>query len=388
MDITELTQAQKALKEADRRKDEFLAMLAHELRNPLAAISSANELLQQVGSQDPMARRARDAAARQTAHMARLLDDLLDVARVTQRKVTLNKTDVSLLSVLESAVEASNPAVNTRMHRLYVSHPREPMRVHGDPVRLAQAIGNLVDNAAKYTPPGGEIYLSADREGEQAVICVRDNGKGIEPELLPHVFELFVQGSRSADRAEGGLGLGLTLVRSIVELHSGRVEGCSEGPGRGSEFRIWLPLLSAAKEHATEKKPGGKEARRPLRILVVDDNADSAELLAALLQIQGHEVMTANSGPAAIELALTQMPEVALMDIGMPGMDGFEVAKRFRASQQLKHIALVAVSGYGQQEDIEKSREAGFDDHLVKPVGLESLGQVLKRLSSSSTERS
>ncbi len=381
MDITELTQAQKALKVADRRKDEFLAMLAHELRNPLAAIACANQLLQQIGSSDPMVRRARDAATRQTAHMARLLDDLLDVARVTQGKVTLNKTDVSLLSVLESAVEASNPAVNSRKHRLYVSHPREPMRLQGDPVRLAQAISNLVDNAAKYTSPGGEVYLTVDRDGSQALISVRDNGKGIEPELLPHIFELFVQGSRSPDRAEGGLGIGLTLVRSIIELHSGSIEARSEGPGRGSEFRIRLPLLSDEKEHATEKKPGTIKERRPLRILVVDDNADSAELLAALLQIQGHEVMTANSGPAAIDLALAQLPEMALMDIGMPGMDGFEVARRFRSSQQLKHTALVAVSGYGQQEDIEKSREAGFDDHLVKPVDLEALGRVLKKIS-------
>jgi len=355
-------------------------MLAHELRNPLAAISSAIELLNMRGSQDGLMIRAREAASRQTAHMAHLLDDLLDVSRVTQGKVTLNKEDLPLVSVLESAVEASNPIMNARKHQLYVAHPREPMIVHGDRVRLSQAIGNLLHNSAKYTPPGGEIYLTVHREGDQAAILVRDNGNGIDPELLPHVFELFVQGSRSPDRAEGGLGVGLTLVRSIVELHGGRVEAWSEGSGHGSEFRIWLPLLTA-KEQLSHREPTKAEETKPLRILVVDDNVDSAELLSVLLESEGHKVVVANSGREAVERALEHVPEVALIDIGMPGMDGYEVARRMRASPKLRHMALVAVTGYGQQEDIEKSREAGFHDHLVKPVDLETLGRVLRKIT-------
>jgi CheY-like chemotaxis protein len=263
---------------------------------------------------------------------------------------------------------------------LYVSHLREPMRVHGDPVRLSQTIGNLLQNAAKYTPPGGDIHLTVEREGDEAVISVRDNGKGIEPELLTRVFDLFVQGSRSPDRAEGGLGIGLTLVRSIVGLHGGRTEARSEGPGCGSEFRVWLPLLTQVGKSLTGNLAGKKIESRHLRILVVDDNRDSAELLSALLEIAGHEVMTANSGPEAIDLALRRVPDVALLDIGMPGMDGYEVAKRLHTSPPLQNMALVAISGYGQAEDRSKSREAGFKDYLVKPVDLETLQQVLKNL--------
>jgi len=314
--------------------------------------------------------------------MAHLLDDLLDVSRVTQGKVALNKEDIPLLSVLESAIESSNPIMNARKHQLYVARPREPMIVHGDRVRLSQAIGNLLHNSAKYTPPGGEIYLTVHREEDMAVILVRDNGVGIDPELLPHVFELFVQGSRSPDRAEGGLGVGLTLVHSIVELHDGRVEARSEGSGRGSEFRIWLPLV-AAKEQLTGRGPKETEETRPLKILVVDDNVDSAELLSVLLETEGHKVVVGNSGPAAIDLAVRNVPDVALVDIGMPGMDGYEVARRMRASPQLKHMALVAVTGYGQQEDIEKSLEAGFDDHVVKPVDFETLKRVLRKITES-----
>ncbi len=375
-----LREREAALREADRRKDEFLAMLAHELRNPLAAIYTAIELLKLHGPAAPVLDRARDAAARQSAHMARLLDDLLDVARVTQGKVTLNKQDVSLHSVVESAVEASHPFMNARKHRLYVSHTREPMHVHGDQVRLSQAIGNLLHNSAKYTPAGGEIYLVVEREGDQAIILVRDNGTGIDPELLPHIFELFVQGSRSPDRAEGGLGVGLTLVRSLVELHGGRVEARSEGLGKGSEFRVWLPLLPAVEEHRTDAMIGTMAGSRPCRILVVDDNMDTAELLSVLLEMEGHKVAVADSGVAAVDLALKFLPEAALVDIGMPGMDGYEVARRMRRAPELRHTALVAITGYGQQEDIQRSREAGFDYHLVKPVDTNELMQVLKKI--------
>ena len=382
-DITERKRTEDALREAYRRKDEFLAMLAHELRNPLSAITSAIELLKTLDQADATLVRARNAASRQAAHMARLLDDLLDVARVTQGKVMLDKQDVSLHSILESAIEASNPLVNARNHRLYVSHPRKSMHVRGDPVRLSQTISNLLNNAAKYTAPGGEIYLVADREGDEAVIRVRDNGKGIEPELLPHIFELFVQGNRSTDRAEGGLGVGLTLVRSLVELHGGRVEARSTGSGQGSEFCIWLPLLPAVEEHISDEATGDEEKAKPLRILVVDDNVDSAEMVSMLLEIEGHTVTVASSGLAAIEAALKQTPDVALVDIGMPGMDGYEVARRMRALPVLQHTALVAVTGYGQQEDIQKSRDAGFHDHLVKPIDMETLKQVLRKIDEN-----
>ncbi len=377
MDITELTRAQKALKEADRRKDEFLAMLAHELRNPLAAISSAIELLKLRGPADPMLNRTREAAVRQTAHMARLLDDLLDVSRVTQGKVTLNKRQIPLLSILESAIEASNPVMNARKHRLLVSYPREPMHVLGDQVRLSQAIGNLLQNSAKFSPPGGEVYLIVEPQDRQVRILVRDNGSGIEPELLPHVFDLFVQGNRSPDRSESGLGIGLTLVRSLVALHGGRVEAHSEGAGKGSEFRIWLPLLPITEEQVADGY-GSAEETKSLRILLVDDNLDAVELMSALLESDGHEVTTALSGQAAIESAIECLPEVALIDIGMPGMDGYEVARRLKQEPKLLSTILVAVTGYGQEEDFQKSRNAGFDHHLVKPVDLGALRQILR----------
>jgi PAS domain S-box-containing protein len=378
-----LQNANERLREADRRKDEFLAMLAHELRNPLAAISSALELLRLRGSPDPTNKRAKEAAARQAGHMARLLDDLLDVARVTQGKIALSKEPIPLVSFLESAIEASNPFMDARKHQLYVLHPRESMRVHGDRVRLTQAVANLLHNSAKYTPPGGEIFLTVQREGEYAVISVRDNGIGIDQNLLPNVFDLFIQGSRSPDRAEGGLGVGLTLTKSIAELHGGRVEARSGGIGLGSEFRIVLPLLPPVDKQATHAGLDESKASKRVRILVVDDNVDSAEMLSVLLEMEGHEVLIANSGQTGIALALQSVPDVALVDIGMPGMDGYKVAQRMRASPELKEMALIAVSGYGQLEDLNKSREAGFDDHLVKPVDLETLKRVVER----STER-
>jgi PAS domain S-box-containing protein len=387
LDTTKRKESEKALrdlneklKESDRHKDEFLAMLAHELRNPLAAITSAIELAKLRGSADPLLDLARNAAGRQAAHMARLLDDLLDVARVTQGKVTLNRADISLISVLETAVEASKLLMTARNHRLSICHPREPMYIHGDQVRLSQAVVNLLQNSARFTAPGGEISLSVEREGQNAIILVRDNGRGIEPELLPSIFDLFVQGSRSTDRAEGGLGIGLTLVRSLVDLHGGRVEAWSEGPGRGSEFRIYLPLLADIEGGSPGAGAGRMECTRAMRILVVDDNQDSAELLSVLLEMDGHDVRAANSGFDALHLAAQHKPEVALVDIGMPGIDGYEVARRIRRSTGLERTVLVAVTGYGQQDDIQKSREAGFDDHLVKPVDLETLRKVLRRI--------
>lgn len=393
----ERLRAQQALQEADRRKDEFLAMLAHELRNPLAAITSAVQLLQRRGTTDPSCQRAQDAADRQSRHMARLLDDLLDVSRVTQGKIMLRKEPVSLAEVLESAVEASGPVMEQNRHRLSVSLPPESLRVHGDAVRLAQVVSNLLINAAKYTPPGGEIHLSLQREEGEAVIRVRDNGVGILPEMLPDIFGLFVQGERGLDRVQGGLGIGLTLVRSLVQMHGGRVEAFSEGPGRGSEFVVWLPILAVEAAAApTESNTCAQPAAR--RILVVDDNADAAEMLAMLLELDGFEVRTVGSGPEALQILCPEatadgdsaaaahpqpteaawQPDVVLLDIGLPGMDGLEVARRIRLNPALARVKLIAVTGYGQDEDVERSRAAGMANHLTKPVDLVTLRRLLR----------
>ncbi len=365
------------LGDADRRKDEFLAMLSHELRNPLAAVSSAIQVLRCGGAQRPfILERSLDAAARQAGHMAHLLDDLLDVSRVTQGKITLKKEQVDLRSAVESAVEAAMPAIRESKHNLSVSICPRKMVVSGDSVRLAQVISNILNNAAKYTSPGGEIRLSIEAEGGEAVIRVADNGAGIEPELLPVIFDLFVQADRSPDRAQGGLGIGLTLARSIVEMHNGRIEAQSDGAGKGSTFVVRLPL--AAPEAASFRGEGSDTPQvNARRVLIVDDNMDAAAMMSALLELDGHQVLTAHSGPDAIELAAAHLPDVAVLDIGMPGMDGFELASRLRQNPALAHMVLVALTGYGREEDLERSRAAGFNHHLVKPVDIEALRRVL-----------
>ena len=371
----QIRQANEALRQADRHKDEFLGMLGHELRNPLTVIAGAAQLLKARGLADPALERARDAADRQVRHMSRLVDDLLDVARVTQGKITLHKEQIDLAAVVEGAIEAATSVIDRSQHRLFVAAHGESITINGDPVRLAQVIGNLLTNAAKYTTPGGDIRVSIERDGDKAVIRVRDNGSGIAPDLLPRVFDLFVQGERGLDRSEGGLGIGLTLVRSLVQMHGGRVEAHSDGPGQGSEFVVTLP--AAAKQN--KERDVVTQGVTPRRILVVDDNIDGAEVLAMVLEIDGHEVQTANSGQDALEKAARMLPEVILLDLGMPDMDGCEVARCLRQNPSLTAALLVAVTGYGRDEDRDQSREAGFDHHLVKPLDMDALKQVLAK---------
>jgi PAS domain S-box-containing protein len=379
IDITERKRAEEALREADRRKDEFLAMLAHELRNPLTPIRNAAQVLKLVGPADANQQWAREVIERQTQHLTRLVDDLLDVSRITQGKVKLAREPLDLAAVLHRAVEASRPLIDARHHHLTVVLPAEPVRLEADLTRLVQVVGNLLNNAAKYTDEGGQIWIEAAQEGAEAVIRVRDNGMGVPAGLLPHVFDLFTQADRSLDRSQGGLGIGLTLVKRLVEMHGGRVEARSEGPGRGSEFIVRLPASSLPGEEAAAGQPA-PPASRALKILVVEDNVDAAEMMSFLLTLGGHEVRTARDGPEALETARAFEPQAVLCDIGLPGMNGYEVAARLREQPAFQKTALIALTGYGQEEARRRSKEAGFDYHLVKPVEPEALDALLESL--------
>ena len=355
------------LAEADRRKDEFLAMLAHELRNPLAPVRNGLQILRLAGENPRVVAHTREMIDRQVQHLSRLVDDLMDVSRITRGKVDLRMQPVDLAEVAGRAVEEVRPLVEARKHRLTMAHPAGPARVKADPTRLTQVVANLLNNAAKYTDEGGEITLTVDRVGENAVVRVRDSGVGISPEMLSRVFELFTQVDSTLDRAQGGLGIGLTLVKSLVELHGGQVEVSSEGVGRGSEFVVRLPILvDAPQDNATRPPDEGPVV--PRRVLVVDDNLDSAESLATLLQLGGHEVVTAHNGPKALDAAATFQPEVVLLDIGLPGMSGFEVARSLREQPATRSALIVAMTGYGQDTDKQRSREVGIDHHFVKPL--------------------
>jgi PAS domain S-box-containing protein len=377
-DITRRRQLEEELKGASRRKDEFLAMLAHELRNPLAPVLNAVELMRRGGASDPTV--TAEVIARQVHHMKHLLDDLLDVARVSQGKIQLRKEPLDLGSVLAQAVEISRPLIDAKRQRLATAIAERALPVEGDPTRLTQIFANLLNNAAKYTDEGGQIRLEASAEGGLALVRVRDDGVGMSPELIAHAFDLFTQADRSLDRAQGGLGIGLTMVKSLVQMHGGSVEASSEGQGRGSEFIVKLPLSSAWRE-APVAAPASAEAIRALRALVVDDNVDAAESLSLVLEMFGHEVTMAHDGPSALEMALATRPDLVLLDIGLPGMDGYEVAERLRQSG-LERTVLVALTGYGREEDMARSREAGFDHHLVKPVDVATLQKVLARVPS------
>ncbi len=375
----DLRSANLALAEADRRKDEFLAMLAHELRNPLSVIGGASAILQRASGLEPEMQRARDVIERQARHMARLVDDLLDVSRVTQGKITLKNERVPVGDVFRHALEATAPMVRALGHKVFVSLPPDSLSIDGDAVRLAQIVSNVLNNAAKYTPAGGEIHLSAERRGADVEMRVRDNGEGIDAALLPHVFDLFVQGNRP-DGVQGGLGIGLTMVRSLVQMHGGTVDAHSAGPGAGSEFVIVLPLAQAEPAPAGADEPGPKfvVARS---ILVVDDNRDAAEMLQTLLELDGHHVTAVHDGLAAIERAVALRPDVAVVDLGMPGMDGLEVARRLRADPSLARMVLVALTGYGREEDVRRSRDAGFDHHVTKSADFDALRRVLDSIS-------
>ena len=379
-DLTE-RQRIEALEKAERQANEFLAMLAHELRNPLAPMANALKLLAGRPTRDSTEQWVRDVLERQTTQMARLVDDLLDVSRVTRAAMVLDRKPLDVRTTVRSAVDAARQWIDEGGHRIDVSVADERLMVEGDEVRLNQIFQNLLHNAAKYTPPGGRIEVSARREGAEVLVRVRDNGVGMSAELLKSAFELFKQGTQSLDRQKGGLGVGLTLVQRLVGLHGGSVDAYSEGAGKGSEFVVRLPLRTEpAIVDAASVPRGAPEARAgaPRRVLVVDDNHDAAHALRLLLESDGHEVLVAADGPAGLAMAREHRPDVALLDIGLPRLNGYEIAKRIRADPALKATMLVAVTGYGQMQDRALASAAGFDHHLVKPVEFRALQDLLR----------
>ncbi len=371
-----------ALEQSHQSAHVFLAMLSHELRNPLAPLMTSVDILRMRNAGDPVVQQTSDVIARQVQHLTRLVDDLMDVSRITSGRIALSQAPVDIAVPVARAVELSRALIDTRGHSLHLLLPERPLMVSGDLTRLTQVMVNLLNNAAKYTPPGGRIYVRVDKQGEIVTVRVKDTGGGMPPDLVPRVFDLFTQGARSLDRVEGGLGVGLTLVQKIVELHGGTVTAHSEGVNRGSEFAVLLPLLLASETSLSEVRSAERaaEPRHRLRILVVDDNRDAAESLAILMELWGHEVKRAYHGTNALELSADYRPDVIFLDIGLPGMDGYEVAAQLRASAATAGAMLIAVTGYGQEEDRRRSHRAGFDQHLVKPVSPDNLHSLLESL--------
>ena len=385
-EIVRSNAAEEHLQDANRRKDEFLAMLSHELRNPLAPIRNAVEVIRRVGPAEPMLGMARDIIDRQATHLARLVDELLDVSRISQGKIALRKESVELGKVVAQSVETARPFIDQRSQKLVMDLPPGPVWLSADAARLQQVLANLLNNASKYTPEGGRIDLVVGASQGEATIVVRDNGTGIDPQLLPHVFELFVQGERSLDRSQGGLGVGLTLVRRLVEMHAGRVEAASAGIGKGATFKVTLPCIAEQRQTPADAPlPTAVAEVYGRRVLVVDDNLDAAESTAAFLRLEGHEVKTVGDGPAALASLKVFDPHVIVLDIGLPGLDGFEVARRLRARGDTSHALLIAVTGYGQREDRSRAAEAGFDYFFVKPADPREIHGAIERGRSSAS---
>ena len=372
----ELQRLNAELSEADRRKDEFLAVLAHELRNPLAPIRNAVHYLGLKASPDPALRNARDIIDRQVRHLVRLVDDLLDISRISSGKIGLQKERVSLALIVTNAVESSRPAIESENHQLTVTLPAEPVYLEADLTRLAQVLQNLLNNAAKYTPPGGKIGLHTEFDGHSVSIRVVDTGIGIPREMLPRVFDLFTQVDRSIERSSGGLGIGLTLVQRLVELHGGTVEARSEGPDKGSEFIVRLPASAESSGDSAPANSSDAKSVRRVRVLIIDDNIDAADTLTEMLRASGHDVATAYDGAAGLVAVDSHRPDVVLLDIGLPKVNGYNVARKIRESDPQRRIVLVAVTGWGQDEDRRRSQQAGFDHHLVKPVDPASLDRI------------
>jgi len=378
-----LAEANTALKEAARQKDEFLAMLAHELRNPLAPIRNAVEILRRTPDVSAQIGEMRDVIGRQAEHLTRLVDDLLDVSRITRGRINLTRAPIAVGTIVTRAIETVQPLISTQCHQLTVEMTEPALEVEGDLTRLTQVLGNLLNNAAKYTDPGGSITLGVHKHGDTVRMTVRDTGIGIDPELLPRLFTLFTQVDRSAQRTQGGLGIGLALVRRLVEMHGGTVEASSKGPRNGSEFVVTLPLRARAADpmqpaSQSPSAPGLKDSVR--RVLIADDNADALETLELLLRADGHMVYTATNGIEAVEVALRCRPDVMLLDIGMPHLDGYDVARRVRAESWGGNVVLIAVTGWGQPEDRRRSDSAGFNAHLVKPLDPLVLSQTMAAL--------
>jgi signal transduction histidine kinase len=375
----EVRAAMEKLRDADARKDEFLAMLAHELRNPLAPIRAAAEVMRRLAHQDDRLRRTSEVVARQCDHLTSLVEDLLDVSRVTRGLVELNKSSHNIRHILTDAIEQATPIIQAQGHHLVLTQAPQTAMVWGDGKRLVQVVSNLLNNAAKYTPPGGRIELTTDLRDGVLCIAVKDNGIGMEAETAEHAFELFAQAKRTPDRSGGGLGLGLALVKSLVELHGGQVSCASEGLGQGSTFQVRLPVGPARQEsrRAPPKAPG---EQRALRVMVVDDNTDAADMLGMLLESVGHDVTTQSSALAALERSASEPADVYLLDIGLPEMDGYELARRLKTEAGAKDSVFIAVTGYGQENDRAQAMRAGFSHHLVKPVDPEKLLEVLSEV--------
>jgi signal transduction histidine kinase/ActR/RegA family two-component response regulator len=379
----ENTRLYQALRDADRRKDEFLATLAHELRNPLAPLRNALQIMKIPLVDAEAVQRSHEIMERQVQQLVRLVDDLLDVSRVMRGKIDLRIERIELAAVVARAIETVQSLIDDHQHDLTVRLPTESLPLDADPVRLTQVIGNLLANAAKYTEPGGRICLTAERDEKKAVLRIKDNGIGIAPHMLPRIFDLFVQADQTAARSQGGLGIGLTLVKNLVEMHNGTVEVRSEGLGRGSEFTVRLPLsaeLVTADKSPQEKSAHPHALSSGLKLLVVDDNQDAANTLAMLLKLEDHEVRVAFSGTAALEILKTYAADLVFLDIGMPGMDGYEVARRLREQPGMKHVVLAALTGWGQREDRRRTNEAGFNYHLVKPPDPQAVEGILASL--------
>ena len=386
-DTTALKQAEAALREADRRKDEFLATLSHELRNPLAPLRNALNLLRLSGAAEGALASTHEMMERQVNQLVRMVDDLLEISRLSLGTFELRKERVALDAVVRSALETSDPLIREAGHELVVSLPAGPLWLEGDPVRLSQILANLLNNAAKYTAPGGRIVVSAQRTGSEAEVAVEDNGHGIAPEELPRLFQMFTRSEHSRRSSQGGLGIGLALTRRLAKMHGGSVNAHSDGAGKGAKFTVRLPLAAHARrqpEPAPARAPGAVPRRR---ILVVDDNRDAGDSLGMILRHLGADVRVARDGEEALQAFAAYDPAVVLLDIGMPGMDGYEVARRMRALHPGRHSALVALTGWGQEEDRRRAREAGFDHHLVKPAQLESLQALLASLDENPAQR-
>ena len=370
------------MRDIDRRKDEFLAMLAHELRNPLAPIGAASDLLRFVHLDPARIQQTSEIIARQVKHMSSLIDDLLDASRVSRGLVKLQRSQVDARQLVTNAVEQVRPLIDARRHRLTLQTPPEAAMIHGDQKRLIQVITNLLNNAAKYSPEGGNILLTMDVELNSVTIRVADDGIGMAQGVISHVFEMFTQAERTSDRSQGGLGIGLALVKSLVELHDGTVAASSAGIGKGSQFTVSLPRVEAQEAH---DKPG-KTVRatapaKSRRMLVVDDNVDAAHMLAMLLEATGHKTMVEHTAKSALERARRDLPEVCLLDIGLPDLDGNDLARQLRAQPETERCILIAITGYGQEQDRRRTAESGFDYHLVKPVNMEQLLELLSGLA-------
>ncbi len=362
--------------QADLQKDQFLAILAHELRNPLAPIRNAVQLLRLSGSGPPPAQ-LWDMMERQIAHMVRLIDDLLEVSRITRGKIELRNESVDLATVIDTAIETSRPLIEAGQLALEVDVPRETLHLYADPIRLAQVFANLLNNAAKYTEPGGNIKVMARLEDDDVVVSVSDSGVGIRPDALQSIFNMFMQADSSPKRRQNGLGIGLTIARSLVEMHGGTISARSEGLGKGSEFVVRLPLLHTPKELRASSQPSVHEVRAVPRVLVVDDNRDAADSMGALLQMLGATVEVVHSGQAALKAIDTFKPAILFLDLGMPEIDGYEIARTVRSRPDLKDVSIIAVTGWGQQKDRNRTYAAGFDHHLVKPANVDQLKALL-----------